>query len=177
MREAYFHEDDYCQIEVLPASNWDYCLSQLRGLGKFSDEHFDGIGWTDMHIRGENPRQVESLNINVKDLASSLSKILIPFGRVLTGYSSFREEAEDTMAFGSETSSIIFVEYDLNDIVEAIWLDFGIVTQEDKQLALTVLLHLGNMSEMILVDWNLGKIIKLSDQDEIMSYFDLQEKK
>jgi hypothetical protein len=177
LREAYFHEDDYCQIEILPASNWDYCVSQLQKIGRFSDDHFDGVGWTDMQLRGEGPQQMKSLNINARDLTSSLSQILVPFDRVLTGYSSLREEAEDTMAFGSETSSIFFVEYDSNDIVEAIWLDFGMVPQEDKQLALTALLHLGIMNELILVDWNLGKIIRLSDQDEIMSYFDLQEKK
>ncbi|MBI5954113.1 MAG: hypothetical protein HY865_20845 [Chloroflexi bacterium] len=172
-REAYFHEDDYCQIEILPASNWDYCLSQLQKIGKFSAEHFDGLGWTDMQLRGESPQQMKSLNINAKDLTSSLSQILVPFDRVLTGYSSLREEAEDTMAFGSETSGIIFVEYDSNDIVEAIWLDFGIASREDKQLALTVLQHLGRMSELILVDWHLGKIIKLSDHEELMSYFAL----
>jgi hypothetical protein len=172
LREAFFHEDDYCQIEVLPASNWDYCVTQLQKIGKFSYEHFDGAGWTDMHIRGESPQQVKSLNINVKDLASSLSKTLTPFDRVLTGYSSFREETEQTMAFGSEISSIIFVEYE-NDVVTAIWLDSGIMSREDKQLALTVLLRLESMSEMILVDWNLGKIIKLSDRDKLISYFGL----
>jgi hypothetical protein len=173
LREAFFHEDDYCQIEILPASNWNYCLSQLREIGKFSDKHFEGIGWTDMHIRGESPRQLKSLNINARNLTSSLSQILVPFERVLTGYSSLREEAEQTMAFGSETSSIIFVEYDLNDIVEAIWLDFGIAKREDKQLAQATLQHLGRMNEIILVDWNLGKMVKLSDHDELMSYFDL----
>jgi hypothetical protein len=171
--EAYFHEDDYCQIEILPASNWNYCVSQLQKIGRFSDNHFDGVGWTDMQLRGESPQQVKSLNINVKDLVSSLRQILIPFDRVLTGYSSHREEAEQIMAFGSETSSIVFVEYDSNDIVQAIWLDFGIVSQEDKQLALTALQHLGRMSELILVDWNLGKIIKLSEHEELISYFAL----
>lgn len=173
MREAYFHEDDYCQIEILPASNWNYYVSQLQKLGRFSDDHFDGVGWTNMQLRGESPQQMKSLNINAKDLTSSLSQILVPFDRVLTGYSSLREEAEQTMAFGSETSSIIFVEYDSNDIVEAIWLDFGIASQEDKQLALTALQHLGRMSELILVDWNLGRIIELSDHDKLISYFGL----
>jgi hypothetical protein len=176
MREAYFHEDDYDQIEVLPIAAWNYCLAQLQEMDKFSNEHSNGIGWTDIYIRdGDRPRK-ESLNIKVKDLTAGLGKILTPYDKVFTGYSSYREEAQSVLAFGSETSCIIFAGYDSNDIVDDVWLDFGIVTQEDKELALTGLLNLGSICEMILVDWALGKIIKLSNPDEIKSYFDLREK-
>lgn len=175
MREAYFHEDDYGQIEVLSISNWDYCLSQLKKIGKFSDEHFDGIGWTDMYIRDENPQRLASLNINVKDLASVLGETLEPYDKVLTGYSSYREESKRTLAFGSENSCIVFVGYDSNDIIQDIWLDFGIVTQNDKELALKGLSILESIGEMIIVDWGVGSMIKLSDKDKIMSYFNLRE--
>ena len=176
MREAYFHEDDYGQIQVLPISNWNYCLSELKKIGEFSDEHFDGMGWTDIYIRDENPHGLASLNINTKDLASILGKTLAPYDKVLTGYSTYREEAKRTLAFGSETSCIVFVGYESNNIVEEIWLDFGISTQKDRELAVNGLLNLGSLGETFLVDWSLGDMMKLSDKDKIMSYFDLREK-
>jgi hypothetical protein len=176
MREAYFHEDDYCQIQVLPISNWNSCLSQLKKIKKFSDEHFDGIGWTDVYIRDENFQGLASLNISTKDLTSILGKTLVPYDKVLTGYSTYREEAKHTLAFGAETSCIVFVGYDSNNIVEEIWLDFGIADQKDKELALTALLNLGNIGETFLIDWSMGDMMKLSDKDRIMSYFDLREK-
>jgi hypothetical protein len=176
MREAYFHEDDYLQIEVLPISNWNYCLSELMKIGKFSNEHFDGIGWTDIYIRDENPQRLGSLNINVKGLAAILSKTLTAYDRVLTGYSTHREESKRTLAFGFDTSCIIFIGYNANDIVEDIWLDLGIASKKDKEIALAGLLSLGSVGELMLVDWSLGDMMKLSDKYKIISYFDLREK-
>ncbi len=36
MREAYFHEDDYCQTELLPIANHKHCRDQLREIESFS---------------------------------------------------------------------------------------------------------------------------------------------
>jgi len=168
MREACFHEDDYGQIQVLPISNWNHCLSQLKKIKKFSDEHFDGIGWTDIYIREESPQGLASLNINAKDLASILGRTLTPYNNVLTGYSTYREEAKCTLAFGSETSCIVFVGYNPNNIVDEIWLDFGITDQKGKELALIALLDLGKVGETFLIDWSLGEMMKLSDKDKIV---------
>ncbi len=177
MREAYYHEDDYRQIEVLPISNWNYCLSELKKIEKFSREHFNGVGWTDIYIQDENPQSLASLNIKASDLSSILRKTFEPYDKVLTGYSSYREESKRTLAFGSETSCIVFVGYDAKGIVEDIWLDFGLAGQKDKELALAGLLNLGGMGELFLVDWGAGDMMKLNDKERIMSYFDLLEKR
>ncbi len=29
MRSIYFHEDDYCQIEILPVQNYEYCKREI----------------------------------------------------------------------------------------------------------------------------------------------------
>jgi hypothetical protein len=163
-------------IEVLPIANWDTCLSRLRKVGKFSDVHSKEIGWAALYIRGDNPQPLERLNINVKDLTSSLSEFLVPYDRVLTGYSSFRERAEDTIAFGSGDIYIIFADYNhFNEMVEDIWLDFGADIRTEKEVILKGLQYLGSLGEMLLVDWDLGQLIKLSDQNAIMSYLVLKE--
>jgi hypothetical protein len=51
-RIAYFHEDDHCQIQVLPAENWQHCASQLGQIAEFSEKTPDaGWHWLDRHPR------------------------------------------------------------------------------------------------------------------------------
>lgn len=177
-REVFYHEDDYCMIEVLPMGNWDTCISRLRFVGKYSDAHSTEIGWTSITIRGDNPQPLESLNIKVKDLVSSLSQFLGSFDRVLTGYSTFREVSEDTLAFGSVDSYIIFVDFNpLKGTVEDLWLDFGTDIHANRDHILKGLQVLGSLGELLLVDWDLGQVIDLSDQDAVMAYLELQEKR
>lgn len=28
-RRVYFHEDDFCQIELVPAENWEHCATEM----------------------------------------------------------------------------------------------------------------------------------------------------
>jgi hypothetical protein len=48
MREAWFHEDDYCRVELLPEANWDFCVQQMRDLKEFGEAHWTGCGWSKM---------------------------------------------------------------------------------------------------------------------------------
>ena len=50
MREAYYHEDDYCMIELLPLDNLQHCLTQMGEQQAFADAHRSGAGWTDMFV-------------------------------------------------------------------------------------------------------------------------------
>lgn len=44
MREIFFQEDDYGQIEPLPLQNPPFCLEQAGVVAEFSREHRDGVG-------------------------------------------------------------------------------------------------------------------------------------
>ncbi len=37
MRTVYFHEDDYCQQEILPLSNKAVCLKEMDEINGFSE--------------------------------------------------------------------------------------------------------------------------------------------
>ena len=78
MTEIYFHEDDYCQIEVLPVSNWEHCATQIGEIESFSEAHPapGGTGWTDMYVREENPFSLRDLGISRTTLASALREAL-----------------------------------------------------------------------------------------------------
>lgn len=172
MREAYFHEDDYCQVEALPISNWDNCASELENIDEFSQAHSVGIGWTSIYVRGENPKRILSLNIPMEALASVLSPILPPYDKVLTGYSSYREESKRTLAFGTETACIVFAGYDENGIIEDIWFDMELADQAGKDLAQRGLSALARLAKLMLVDWSASRLIDLADPDQIKNYFE-----
>src|SRR5512144_460743 len=96
-RTVYFHEDDYCQIEVLPAQSWEYCAIQLGQIAEFSEQHRtpNGMGWTGIHVRGKAPATLAALSLDVDSVSRALSQYLVPFDRVETGYSSHREECRN----------------------------------------------------------------------------------
>ncbi len=52
-RAIYFHEDDYCQQQLLPRDSAADAGAELRKLGEFADAHAvpGGLGWTDIYIR------------------------------------------------------------------------------------------------------------------------------
>ncbi len=172
MREAYFHEDDYCQVEALPISNWDRCASELENIDEFSQAHSAGIGWTSIYVRDENAQRILSLNISIAALASALSPILPPYDKVLTGYSSHREESKRTLAFGTETACIVFAGYDENGVIEDIWFEMGLTDQAGKDRALSGLSALARLGKLLLVDWSASRLIELANPEQIKSYFE-----
>ena len=68
MASAFFHEDDYCQVEVLPITARGYCLAEMGRIDDFADAHLDGAGWTAMYVRGESPQPLASLGITLEEL-------------------------------------------------------------------------------------------------------------
>ena len=114
MRSAYFHEDDYCQIELLPIDNLGFCLKQAGEISEFSEEHWKGMGWDSMYVRKVNPRKLSSLKLQLNDVRSVISKTMPEYDEVYTGYSSYREKCTNTYAFGGDKTATLFLEVSAN---------------------------------------------------------------
>lgn len=171
MDKIYFHEDDYCQIELLPKANYESCLKELGIISDFSDKHFDGIGYTDMYVRGERSIPTSTLNISLDQFSQFLlEQGLNKYTTVETGYSSYREQAESTWAFDRDNLTV-FVNFEKN-IVQNIWLDFypNDTSKLDNAIH-DLFFKLGVNWNLILVDWNLKKVINLNDKKSIESYW------
>jgi hypothetical protein len=63
--EVYFHEDDYCQQEILPLAALDFCRNQITEIDAFATNHQapGGIGWTEMYMREDSPEKLSDLGI------------------------------------------------------------------------------------------------------------------
>jgi len=108
MSDAYFHEDDYGQVELLPLAAYEFCVNQSQAIEEFSAEHRtpdrtpDRMGWTDMFIRDDPPAKLEALAIPCEEFRALVGQYLPEYSRVFTGYSTYREQLPRTTALGRE---------------------------------------------------------------------------
>lgn len=172
-RSVHFHEDDYCQIEVLPAQNWGFCTHQLGQIDDFSAQHraSDGVGWTDVFARSQEPDSLASIGLSVDAISCSLSSHLAQFDRVTTGYSSHVEECSNTLAFGFDGDCVIYVSASEAGTASKIWLGLGGPNETERHALISSLRNLRGCSQLLLVDWGWGQLFRLEDEAGISEYF------
>ena len=108
-RIAFFHEDDYCQREILPLTAKNFCLKQMGEINDFSQEHQLESGlFTDIFIRENTPHGIEELGLCSEQLNAALNFLPL-YDLVETGYSSYREESEATCGRGNGYEQNIFL--------------------------------------------------------------------
>jgi hypothetical protein len=164
--ETYFHEDDYCQVEILPGESLTWCLSQIGEIKMYSDKHWSGSGWDDMFIR---PPAQEKLSIREIGIGQFRDMLCPPFrliDNVFTGYSTYRERVANTFALESDSETNIYVSND-NGIVDCIWLQ--VENEIGSQEYVSSVIKCMNMNMLILVDWSLGMVVGPS-VDEMLKY-------
>lgn len=168
MRTAFFHEDDYCQIELLPKSSQAFCLKQMGKIATFSDEHSSNIGFTDIYLRDETHHTLKELALSSKQLEKALD-FLPSYDKVETGYSSYREECKSTCCVGERNELNVFWSQGDSGLVTTIWLDLWI-TPETKEKWYKILTSLGKLSPFILVDWSCNLLVDLTLDEKINEY-------
>lgn len=170
----YFHEDDYCQIEILPAQNESFCRRQMGLIQGVAQAHAaeGGAGFTELYVREENPISLEDQVLDRKALEAALSPLVPWHELVYTGYSSYREVCANTHAFAVNEQVALF--YSLKEsIVSNIWLLLNPYTASERLLASRMLEALSGLGELLLVDWSWGTALSLRDKAGIDAY--LQE--
>lgn len=153
--EVYFHEDDYCQQEILPLAALDFCRNQITEIDEFATSHKvpGGIGWTEMFMRENSPEKLSDLGITFELFRAIMKEHLPELPIVYTGYSSYREQCQRTIGFGHHDDCIIYADWNDREIVEHVWT--GIFTIEEAELAnvVSALQSFGRQFPLIYVDW------------------------
>ena len=163
MREAYFHEDDEGQVQLLPLDNLQHCLQQMGQQQAFADAHRSGAGWTEMYVREAAPSKLSALGITGEQLRLAVMAVLPPYDAVFTGYSSYRVECKNLLAFGGDNTETLFAGIDEHGIVVELWCSDG----------MPELLRLPLPEQLLLADWNAGLACPLLDRALFARY--LQE--
>ena len=166
MRQAYFHEDDYCQIEILPIENLKFCLEQAGKIAEFSKKHQNGIGWDEMYLREDNPKKISELDIALDEIRRSFQGELPEYDEVYTGYSSERTLCRKTYAFGKEQGETIFLETNDDEKLSSLW-----CSEPSADLY-----SLPSYERFLLADWGWEFICPLSDKATMEEYLAERER-
>lgn len=170
MNEVYFHEDDYCQQELLPLAAIEFCRQQISEIDDFAAAHQapGGVGWTDMFVREESPQPLVKLRIPVATLRDTLTESLPEIPVVYTGYSSHQETCKHTLGFGFDAACVVYAEWNNEDLVTSIWT--GLFTSDANELrrAVDALQRLGRQYPLLYVDWAWSFATALDQSSSLM---------
>jgi hypothetical protein len=166
-REIYFHEDDYCQQQLLPHGAAAYAEAEIKKIDDFADAHqaSDGLGWTDVYVRQEAPVELLTLRITKELFNQTVSPFLPPFDIVYTGYTSHHEECRKTAAWGKSQECALFADWDEDGIICNAWAEFF----EEDEASITgvtqAVTALGKIYPLIYVDWAWSYVCDVTDQN------------
>ena len=167
-RELFVHEDDWGQIEVLPASCAAWCALEMARLGAFAAEHEvpGGSGWTDMYVRQPAPKALAGLAIRFDDAVKAMAARLPAFDTVVSGTFSAPQPVANVRAFGPAYNvGVVLVPDRARCNVEMISL---ILDGEDDACAEVVgaLAALPATEPLLLADWLGGRTVLLTAESD-----------
>jgi hypothetical protein len=169
-RTIYFHEDDYCQIELLPVSARTHCMTQMGIIDNFTTMHDDGgMGFTGIYVRPDAPHALTELCLTTSAFSEALKRHFPAYDSVFTGYRSHREECKSTLAWGDD-SWTIFADHNA-DIIQHAWLDLRDLNADAVTRIVCALRDLPWSESILIADWSWSLVAMLSDIGSLNEYF------
>jgi hypothetical protein len=168
-RAIYFHEDDFCQQQLLPARALEHVRSELRKINEFSEAHRspDGLSWSDVYVRDESA-ELNTLKLTRGQFVEAVSN-LPAFDTVYTGYSTHKKACKSTCAFGFDPQCSLIADWDDAEIIKSIWAQlFSQDSQHIEGIAKSVK-ALGAVEPLIYVDWAWGYVCDSQNEGEFIT--------
>ena len=169
MDDIFFFEDDYCNIELLPQENLDFCNNQIKNIQQFSKNCTDSMGFSDAYRRGVEPISLATNKISEDSLKRCFHGIIPRYDRVMSGYSYFSKPCSNVYAYGTNQNVVLFYETE-EAIVTKIWFALDIKNGDDCKTAKLILSKLKSLGNFILVDWGLCFAEQLNNVDKLTQY-------
>jgi hypothetical protein len=169
--EIYFHEDSYCQVELIPKENLSSLTDENKKIIDFGREHSVDNYFSEIYMRDDNKFKTSIRQIQVKDFEQILLKNgFDKKGFVYTGYSSYKEKCKNTNAYVIE-KAVIYCDFK-EDLIENIWIDGFRYSGDSKFIShmILCLYEIGIMWDLILNDWDVCETIDLQDKNQIENY-------
>lgn len=170
----YLHEDEWAMIDLLPAENFADLLRIAGEAQAFSDEHFDGFGWTDMYVIPQPTYPLAGRALPFHVLQNLLQERFVPASIVQSGYSSYRETCPNCFAFveTEQADGVLYGEQN-SGLVTGLHLLPCEETNHDRIISFSEILHtLGVTYDLVLVDWWTHTIIDLRERTRVVGYLE-----
>jgi len=169
---VFFHEDNYCRIELLPVQNLLIRQFDADKKEKYAAAGFTGDGFLNICSRDEARYPLSNSGIAKKEFkALIMPSSLFYFDTVYTGYSTHRELRKHARGFGFE-NYILYFEF-RDDIIINCWLDYHPISEDlnvyPERLQNT-LLALGHTYGLIYIDWNECLTVNLANKHALLDY-------
>jgi hypothetical protein len=169
---VFYHEDNYCVIELLPIQTIFPESQSIGEIGNDSEINYIDQRFTEINDRSVVKYPLARLKINQLLFESLLKEdALFFFDTVYTGYSSYREIKTDTHAFGYENYVIYYTAVEGTVILS--WVDYNSLsdTMNEQPIGLKKALYkIGVLYKLMLVDWGEGIFVNLSKENDIAKY-------
>ena len=170
-RSIFFHEDDFCQIELLPVENLVFCLKQAGVIEDFAQSHQGGFGFTDAFMREECHVKLSQKDLPATALHNLLTPRFPPYDEVRTGYGSHDVVCKSTFAYGQNERVVLFSDSE-GDILQNMWLTLDLSSSDELARAKELFQMLGSFTSLLIADWGLGIIAPLIDTEQINPYLE-----
>jgi hypothetical protein len=171
-KDVFFHEDDYCQIELLPIQNLLAKRNETDFTQDYSEHNLTENGFINITSRNQTIYPLHKLNISHDQFENILREdSLFYFDNVFTGYSTQRLLKKKIYGFGFENYIVYFETK--NKIIVKSWIDYNILSDTLNiypEKLQNSLLKLGELFNLILIDWNEFITIILKNKADLMEY-------
>lgn len=171
MKELFFHEDFYCQVQLLPMSAMRPYEAEMAKIDEFAGAHWDGTAWTSIYLRDDYSMYLSSLGIRIQDIGDKLDLILERVDAIFTGYSTYREQCNDTQGWVFPNGCGLLADYRSDGIVQHIFLvkePPDVTSLERFKNAIEVL---GSHSQFVIADWNKDILVPCFNDYKLRRYF------
>lgn len=170
LRELFFHEDDYCMLELVLPERQDEVEEEMGQIASFSEQHRTEAGYTDLYVRKADADGLTQLGIDVADIEAAVASFAKPYDVVTTGYgSSYRVECPRVRAFGPNEETVLFCEHK-DGILHKAWLTLEFDDRNRYEWTLKLLRTLANIAPLALADWSWGVHLELRDDAALVAY-------
>jgi hypothetical protein len=166
-----FWEDDYCQIEIVPAENTAFILAQAKQINDLAQETSTDYGFTEAFERDSMPTTTLSKEIRIDYLENTFSGFQLQKAKYIRYDKNkiLNTETGTTKAFGFPNFTIFFDTK--NEFVKNIWINIpAFVSVTEFDLIKEALYSLGEECGLVLIDWNTLELFDLADQKQIQKY-------
>lgn len=169
---VFFHEDAYCQVELLPINNLLIKRNKTNSDRNHREQNLTDDGFLNISTRSSIKYPLSSINIDYKEFEVILKESsLFFFDKVYTGYSTERILKNSIHGFGFE-NYILYYEFN-NDIITQCWIDYNLFSDTLNcypERLQNALFKLGTIYDLILIDWNELLTVVLKNEPDLANY-------
>jgi hypothetical protein len=133
--------------------NEQFIKKEFGEIFDFSEKHkiVDGI-YSDIYVRDNFQKELKEYKIDYVEIDRKLSNIAIKYEKVTTGYSTYRENCENTIGYKFNEIKIFISHND--KYIDHIWFDFDFNESNAAENLYEILEKITKDYDLIFVNWS-----------------------